>query len=92
MSDISASLSPSNARSIEVTLGWFTFNLLKALSRSLVAYLQVSVNNVLLKRFGTAEMLGIIFSAMSFKMEVNKFMGSSASVMAVLCRCVLHRC
>ena len=69
VSDTSASLSPSNARSIEVTLGWFTFKLLKALLRSLVAHLQVSINNVLLKRFGTAEILGIIFSAMSNPMK-----------------------
>ena len=45
----------------------------------------------LLKRFGTAEVLGIVSSAMSFKMEVKKDMGSSASAMADCCRRVLHR-
>ena len=48
----------------------------------MIASLQVSVNHDLLKRFGTAEVLGIVSSAMSFKIEVNKDIGSSASVMA----------
>ena len=42
-------------------------------------------NHGLLKRFGTAEVLRIVCSAMSFKMEVNKDMGSSASAMADWC-------
>ena len=45
--------------------------------RPLIASLQISENHGLLKRFGTAEVLGIVSSAMSFKMEVNKDMGSS---------------
>ena len=36
--------------------------------------------------------LGIVSSAMSFKMEVNKDMRSSASAIADWCRRVLHRC
>ena len=40
----------------------------------------------LLKHFGTAEVLGIVFSAMSFKIEMDKDMGSSASVMSNWCR------
>ena len=52
----------------------------------------MSENHGLLKRFGTAEVLGIFSSAMSFKMEVNKDMGSSASAMADWCRRVPHRC
>ena len=35
-----------------------------------------------LKRFSTAEILEIVCSPMSFKMEVNKYMGSSAPLMA----------
>ena len=31
----------------------------------------------LLKRYGTAEVFGIVFSTMSFKIDVNKDMGSS---------------
>ena len=42
----------------------------------------MSENHGLLKRFGTAEVLGIVSSAMSFKMEVKKDMVSSASAMA----------
>ena len=34
----------------------------------------MSENHGLLKRFGTAEVLGIVSSATSFKMEVNKDM------------------
>ena len=62
------------------------------LLRSLIAFLQISENHGLLKRFGTPEVLGIVSSAMSFKMEVNKDMGSSAYAMADCCRRVLHRC
>ena len=50
VSDISASLSPSNAIIIQVTLCWFTFEPLKALLRSLIACLQMSENYGLLKR------------------------------------------
>ena len=46
----------------------------------------MSENHGLLKRFGTAKNLGIVSSAVSFKMEVNKDMGSSASAMADWCR------
>ena len=67
-------------------------NLSRALLRSLIASLQMSENHGLLKRFGTAELLGIVSSAMSFKMEVKKDMGSSASAMADCCRRVLHGC
>ena len=84
-SDISACPSPRYAIKIQVTLGWFTFEPLKEL-RSLIACLQMSENHGLLKRFGTAEVLGMVSSAMSFKMEVNKDMGSSASAMADYCR------
>ena len=73
-SDSSACLSPSNVIDIQVTLGWFMFEPLK----DPVALFA----NGLLKRFGTAEVLGIVSSAMSFKMEVNKDMASSASAMA----------
>ena len=59
-----------------------SLNLSEDLLRSLITSLQVSVKRGLLKRFGTAEVLGIVFSVMSFKIEVNKDMGSSASVMA----------
>ena len=52
--DISVSLSASNAISIQVIPGWFTFKKLsKALLRSSVASLQISVNHGLLKHFGT---------------------------------------
>ena len=44
----------------------------------------MSENHGLLKRF--AKNLGIVSSAVSFKMEVNKDMGSSASAMADWCR------
>ena len=47
--------------------------------RSLIACLQISENHGLLKRFGTAKVIGIVCFAMSFKLEVNKDMGSSAS-------------
>ena len=50
-----------------------SLNLSRALLRSLMESLQMSENHGLLKRFDTAEVLGI-----SFKMEVNKDMGSSA--------------
>ena len=40
-----------------------------ALLFSLIASVQVSVNNGLLKCFGTAKILGIDFSEMSFKMD-----------------------
>ena len=63
-----------------------------ALMRSLIASLQMPKNYDLLKRLGTAEVLGIVSSAMSFKMEVNKDMGSSASALADWYRRVLHRC
>ena len=53
-----------------------------ALMRSLIASLQMPENYDLLKRLGTAEVLVIVSSAMSFKMEVNKDMGSSASALA----------
>ena len=52
----------------------------------------MSEKHGLLERFGTAEVLGIVSSAMSFKMELNKDMGSSASEMADWCRRVLQRC
>ena len=90
VSDISVSLSPSNAIGIQVTSGGSCLNLSKAMLRSLIAFLQMSENHGLLKHFGTAEVLGIVSSAMSFKMEVNKYMGSSA--MAGWCRRVLQRC
>ena len=67
-------------------------NLSRALLRSLIASLQISENYGLLKRFGTAKVLGIVSSGMSFKMEVKKDIGSSASAMADCCRRVLHRC
>ena len=60
-SDISACLSPSNAISIQVTLGWFTLEPLKAMLRSLIASLQMLEKHGLLKRFGTAEVLGSFF-------------------------------
>ena len=78
VSDISASLSPSNAIGIQVTLGWFMFEPLKGP----VALFDCIFANV----------RGIVSSAMSFKMEVKKDMGSSASAMADCCRRVLHRC
>ena len=49
---------------------------------SLIVSLHVSEYHGLLKRFGTAEVLGIVCSAISFKMDVNKDIGSSASFMA----------
>ena len=67
-------------------------NLSRALLCCLIASLQMSENHGLLKRFGTAEVLGIVSSAMSFKMEVNKDMGSSASAMAGWYKRVLQRC
>ena len=66
-------------------------NLSRALLRSLIASFQMSENHGLLKRFGTAEVLGIVSSAMSFKMEVNKDMGSSSALVGCSRR-VLHRC
>ena len=48
--------------------------------RSSNASLQVLVNHGLLKRFGTVKIFRIVSSAMSLKMEVNKDIGSSASV------------
>ena len=90
--DISPSLSRSNAISIQATPGWFTLELLKS-PVALFDCIFTSVGNqCLLKRFGTAEVLGIDSSEMSFKMEVNKDMGSLASVMADWCRRVQHRC
>ena len=77
---------------IHVTIGWFTFEPLKALLRCLIASLQMSENYGLLKRFGTAEVLGIVSSAMFFKMEITKDMGLSASAKGGWCRPVLHRC
>ena len=52
-------------------------NLSMALFRSLIASLLVSENHGLLKRFGTAEVLGIVLEDGS-----KKDMGSSASFMA----------
>ena len=62
VSDISTSLSPNRLSMVGSGLN---------LSRTC---LQVAVNDGLLKRFGTAEVLGIVLSAMSFKIEVNKDM------------------
>ena len=50
-------------------------NILRALFRSLIVFLQISENHGLLRCFVTAKVLGIVSSAMSFKMEVNKDMG-----------------
>ena len=88
-SDISACPSPSNAIRIQVTLGWFTFEPLKGP----VALFDCIFANVrkpwFIETFWYCRSLS---SAMSFKMEVNKDMGSSASAMADCCRRVLHRC
>ena len=61
-SDISASLSPSNAIGIQVTLGWLTF---VPIESHVAIEGHVSENHSLLKRFGTADVLGIVYSAMS---------------------------
>ena len=87
VSDILKSLSPSNAISIRVrpwkVRPWvFRLPWVESLLRSLINVLQVSANHGLLKRFGTADVLGIDFSATSFKMEVIEDMGSSTLVMA----------
>ena len=79
-SDISACLSPTKAIGIQVTLGWFTCEPFKG---------PVALFDCI---FENAEVLGIVSSAMSFKLEVNKDMGSSASAMVDWCRRVLHRC
>ena len=47
---------------------------------------QMSENYGLLRRFGTAEVLGIVSSGMSFTTDVNKYMRSSASFMTEWCR------
>ena len=90
--DISASLSPSNAIGIQVTLGWFTFEPLKGP----VALFDCMFANVrkpwFIETFWYCRSLRNSFSAMSYKMEVKKDMGSSASTMADCCRRVLHRC
>ena len=59
-SDISACLSPRHAGYPRLV------HLSRALVRSLMASLQMSANHGLLKHFGTAEVLGIVFFAMSF--------------------------
>ena len=70
VSDISKSFSPSN---------WFTF---EPLDGPAARFLFSIRNNGLLKRFGTVDVLGIISPAMTFKMEVNKHIGSPVSLMA----------
>ena len=59
-------------------------NLLRALLRSLTG----SLNHGLLKHFCTADVLGIVSSAVFFKMDVNEDIESSASLMADRCRWV----
>ena len=46
-------------------------NISRAVFLSLIASLQLSEKYGLLKRFGTADVLGIVSSAMSLRMEVN---------------------
>ena len=52
------------------------------LNLSLIASLQVLEKHGLLEHFGTAEVLGMVFSAMSFKMEVIKDISNSRLVQA----------
>ena len=57
-------------------------NLSWTLFCSLIASLQVLEKHGLLEHFGTAEVLGMVFSAMSFKMEVIKDISNSRLMQA----------
>ena len=92
VSDISASMSLSNAIGIQITLRWFTFDPLNG-PVELFDWIFANVRKRwFIESFGTAEVLGIVPFAVSSKVEVNKDMGSSASEMAGWYKQVMQRC